>query len=102
MRKNLLMAGAMAAAAFGLGLPAYAESASSASPGAAQNVEPGKVGPGSENNAVVSPTSPDVPISKQPPPEISPPTTSGASTGEKGSGPEATTPPHNPSAPGLQ
>jgi hypothetical protein len=27
---------------------------------------------------------------------------SGSSTGEKGSGPEATTPPHNPTAPGLQ
>jgi hypothetical protein len=45
-----------------------------------------------------------VPINKQPPPEINLPTDSGSgsSTGEKGSGPEATTTPHNPSSPGLQ
>lgn len=73
-------------------------------PGGAQSIEPGKVGPGSEKNAEISPTSPDVPIEKQPPPEISLPADSGggASSGEQGSGPEGTAPPHDPSAPGLQ
>ncbi len=36
----------------------------------ADHVEPGKVGPGSEKNSQVSPTSPDIPAHKQPPPEI--------------------------------
>lgn len=36
----------------------------------AEHVEPGKVGPGSENNSQVSPTSPDIPAHKQPPPDI--------------------------------
>jgi len=36
----------------------------------AQHVEPGKVGPGSEKNSQVSPTSPDIPAHKQPPPDI--------------------------------
>jgi len=98
------MAAAIGAAIIQIAVPAYAGAASEGTPGAAQSVEPGKVGPGSENNATVSPTSPDVPISKQPPPEINLPanSSSGASTGEKGSGPEGTTPPHNPSSPGLQ
>ncbi|WP_155831106.1 hypothetical protein RLW55_04370 [Hyphomicrobium sp. B1] len=104
MSTKLLMAAAIAAAALGSSLPAFADAASNSAPNAAKTIEPGKVGPGSENNAVVSPTSPDVPINKQPPPEISLPANSGSgsSTGEKGSGPEATTPPHNPTAPGLQ
>jgi hypothetical protein len=102
MTSKLLMTAAITAAAFMPALPAFAADASS--PSAAQSIEPGKVGPGSENNAVVSPTSPSVPISKQPPPDINLPANagSGTSTGEKGSGPEATTPPHNPQSPGLQ
>ena len=36
----------------------------------AGHVEPGKVGPGSEKNSQVSPTSPDIPAHKQPPPDI--------------------------------
>lgn len=36
----------------------------------AEHVEPGKVGPGSEKNSQVSPTSPDIPAHKQPPPDI--------------------------------
>jgi hypothetical protein len=73
-------------------------------PGGGQSIEPGKVGPGSEKNSQVSPTSPSIPIDKQPPPEISAPANSGSgsSTGEKGTGPEGTSPPYNPSAPGLQ
>lgn len=102
MSSKSLMAAALAAAMFGSCLPAFADATSNSAPNAAKTIEPGKVGPGSENNAVVSPTSPDVPISKQPPPEIPPNAGSGSSTGEKGSGPEATTPPHNPSSPGLQ
>ncbi|MBS0249439.1 MAG: hypothetical protein JSR78_00050 [Proteobacteria bacterium] len=104
MSKKLLMAAAIASAALGSSLPAFADATSSSAPSAAKTIEPGKVGPGSENNAVVSPTSPNVPISKQPPPDIILPADSGAgsSAGDKGSGPEATTPPHNPAAPGLQ
>ncbi|MET1046532.1 MAG: hypothetical protein ABWX70_07495 [Hyphomicrobium sp.] len=107
MRTRLLSAAAATAAAvIALSTAAYAESASdipAQAPGGAQSIEPGKVGPGSEKNSQVSPTSPGIPISKQPPPEISAPAgTSGSSTGEKGSGPEGTTPPHNPSSPGLQ
>lgn len=73
-------------------------------PGGGKSIEPGKVGPGSEKNSQISPTSPDVPVEKQPPPEISLPADSagGASSGEQGSGPEGTAPPYNPSAPGLQ
>lgn len=104
MSAKILVAAAMSMAMLGNALPVYAGAPSEAAPGAAQSVEPGKVGPGSENNAVVSPTSPDVPINKQPPPEISLPanSSSGASTGEKGSGPEGTTPPHNPLTPDFQ
>lgn len=36
----------------------------------AEHVEPGKVGPGSEKNSQVSPTSPDIPAHAQPPPDI--------------------------------
>ncbi|MFT3732869.1 MAG: hypothetical protein QM780_15850 [Hyphomicrobium sp.] len=103
MTEKRLIAAAAAAAIIAASMPAHADSAVSPAD-RAKTIEPGKVGPGSENNAVVSPTSPSVPINKQPPPEISLPADSGAggSTGEKGSGPEATTPPHNPSSPGLQ
>ncbi|HML29333.1 MAG TPA: hypothetical protein PKE16_10930 [Hyphomicrobium sp.] len=104
MSTKLLMAAAVCAAVFANSPAVCAGAAKDGSPSAAKTIEPGKVGPGSENNAVVSPTSPDVPINKQPPPEINQPANpnSGSSTGEKGSGPEATTPPHNPSSPGLQ
>jgi hypothetical protein len=53
---------------------------------------PGATGPGSEKNAVTSPSSPDVPVSKQPPADI--PTNSGSSSGSSG-----TTGPHNPDTP---
>ncbi len=43
---------------------------------------PGATAPGSEMNAVTSPTSPELPISKQAPPEI--PANSGASNGTSG------------------
>jgi hypothetical protein len=43
---------------------------------------PGATGPGSEKNATTSPTSPELPVDKQPPPEISP--NSGAGTGSSG------------------
>lgn len=104
MSAKFLLAAAAGAAMFANSPAVCAGAASEASPSAGKTIEPGKVGPGSENNAVVSPTSPDVPINKQPPPEINLPANSesGSSTGEKGSGPEATTPPHNPSSPGLQ
>ena len=73
-------------------------------PGGGKSIEPGKVGPGSEKNAEISPTSPAVPVDKQPPPEISLPADSGSgsSSGEQGNGPEGTAPPHDPSSPGLQ
>ncbi len=104
MRTKLLTAAALAAAALTTSLPVRANSsATPPSPsGAARTVEPGNVGPGSENNAVVSPTSPSVPINKQPPPEIPANAGAGSSTGEQGSGPEGTTGPYNPSSPGLQ
>jgi hypothetical protein len=53
----------------------------------AEQVEPGKVGPGSEKNSQVSPTSPDIPTHAQPPPDINLPADSGSSgsgTGEQG------------------
>lgn len=50
------------------------------SPGA--GVTPGAVGPGSENNARVSPTSPTVPMKSQPPGDI--PASSGSSSGATG------------------
>lgn len=102
MSKTLLMAAAIATAALGSSVPAFADATSNSASSAAKTIEPGKVGPGSENNAVVSPTSPNVPIMNQPPPEIPANSGSGSSAGDKGSGPEATTPPHNPTAPGLQ
>ena len=73
-------------------------------PARGQSIEPGKVGPGSENNSQVSPTSPSIPVDKQPPPEINLPSKSGSGsgTGEQGSGPQGTSPPYNPSSPGLQ
>src|SRR5262249_613723 len=75
MRTRLLMAAALAAS-LAATLPAQAEpSAATPTPGA-QTVEPGKVGPGSENNAQVAPTSPSIPIDKQPPPEINLPANS--------------------------
>ncbi len=106
MRTRLLTAAALAAAALANSLPAYAESPVTPPAGsnAARSFEPGKVGPGSENNAVVSPTSPSVPINKQPPAEINLPSnsSSGSSTGEQGSGPAGTTGPYNPASPGAQ
>jgi hypothetical protein len=48
-------------------------------------VRPGSVGPGSEKNSQVSPTSPTIPMSAQPPPDIPHDAgTSGATTGESG------------------
>jgi hypothetical protein len=105
MRTKLFTAVALAATVIAGSLPSYAVAASDVSPhtpAGAQSIEPGKVGPGSENNSQISPTSPSIPIDKQPPPEISAPANSGASTGEKGSGPEGTAPPYNPSSPGVQ
>ncbi len=100
MRTSQLAAVAWAVAT-AVALPAYAE-APATPPGnsnAARSFEPGKVGPGSENNATVSPTSPSVPIDKQPPPEIPANANSGAGTGEQGSGPEGTAGPYNPAPP---
>jgi len=57
-----------------------------------QDVRPGGVGPGSEKNSQVSPTSPSVPTHSQPPPEI-PAGASGSSTGASG----ASNPPPPPS-----
>ncbi|MFA5957599.1 hypothetical protein [Hyphomicrobium sp.] len=108
MKTKLLVAAAMTAVAFTSSLPLLAESSANDipahAPGGGQSIEPGKVGPGSEKNSQISPTSPSIPIDKQPPPEISLPanSSSGSSSGEKGTGPEGTSPPHNPSSPGLQ
>lgn len=108
MRTRILPGAALAAAIL-VNSPVRAEPSASDiprnSPAAkGQSIEPGKVGPGSENNSQISPTSPSVPIDKQQPPEISSPSKSGSgsSTGEQGSGPEGTSPPYNPSSPGLQ
>jgi hypothetical protein len=49
----------------------------------AQDIRPGSVGPGSEKNSQVSPTSPSVPTHAQPPPEI-PAGASGSSAGASG------------------
>ena len=65
---------------------AVRENADSSS-GNAGHVEPGKVGPGSERNSQVSPTSPDIPAHAQPPPDINLPADSGSSgsgSGEHG------------------
>lgn len=104
MRMKLLPAAAVAAAALANASPTFAESPAipPAGSNAAKSFEPGKVGPGSENNAVISPTSPSVPISKQPPPDIPANASGGSSTGEQGSGPAGTTGPYNPARPGLQ
>lgn len=67
-----------------------------------QNIEPGKVGPGSEKNSTVSPTSPTVPMNAQPPPEI--PSNSGASgssSGEQGKSAPSNPAPGNPSSSGA-
>lgn len=107
MRMRILTGTALVTAAL-LNLPLRAEPSAkdtpANAPGGGQSIEPGKVGPGSEKNAEISPTSPAVPVEKQPPPEISLPADSGggSSSGEQGSGPEGTAPPHNPSSPGLQ
>lgn len=50
----------------------------------AEHVEPGKVGPGSEKNSQVSPTSPDIPAHAQPPPDINLPPDSGSSSNGPG------------------
>lgn len=52
----------------------------------ADHVEPGKVGPGSEKNSEVSPTSPDIPVHKQPPPDINLPAHSNEAGGASGGG----------------
>ena len=63
----------------------------------ADSITPGAVGPGSENNATVSPTSPTIPMHSQPPGDI--PASSGASSGTSGTaGPHDPTPPANSSA----
>jgi len=52
-----------------------------------EQIEPGKVGPGSEKNSRVSPTSADIPTHAQPPPDINLPAESGSSgsgAGEQG------------------
>jgi len=46
-----------------------------------QDVRPGKVGPGSEKNSQVSPTSPDIPAHAQPPPDINLPAGSQTKSG---------------------
>jgi hypothetical protein len=105
MRSQLLMAAALGLAALAHSSPTYADPAATGhAPGDAHGIEPGSVGPGSENSSRVSPTSPSVPANKQPPAGINVPSNAGTgvSSGEKGSGPEGTAPPHNPSAPGLQ
>jgi hypothetical protein len=61
-----------------------------------QNIEPGKVGPGSEKNSQVSPTSPSIPTHNQPPPEIYAPPASGSagsSNGEEGKSAPTSPPP---------
>ncbi|MBS0269329.1 MAG: hypothetical protein JSS54_10140 [Proteobacteria bacterium] len=104
----IILAGAALAAAILVNSPVVADPAvndiPANAPGGGKSIEPGKVGPGSEKNAEISPTSPAVPVEKQPPPEISLPAASGSgsSSGEQGNGPEGTAPPHDPSSPGLQ
>jgi hypothetical protein len=62
----------------------------------ADSITPGAVGPGSENNAHVSPTSPTIPMHSQPPGDI--PASSGAGSGTSGTaGPHDPTPPSNSS-----
>ncbi|MGO4682452.1 hypothetical protein [Hyphomicrobium sp. 2TAF46] len=103
-----ILAGVALAAAILVNSPVVAEPSAidipANAPGGGKSIEPGKVGPGSEKNAEISPTSPAVPVEKQPPPEISLPADSGSgsSSGEQGNGPEGTAPPHDPSSPGLQ
>jgi hypothetical protein len=59
------------------------------------DVRPGSVGPGSEKNSQVSPTSPTIPMDAQPPGDIPANSgSSGASTGESGS-----PGPYNPTEP---
>jgi hypothetical protein len=60
-----------------------------------QDIRPGSVGPGSEKNSQVSPTSPSVPTHAQPPPEI-PAGASGSSMGSSGTS-NPPTPPSNDS-----
>ena len=59
------------------------------------DVRPGNVGPGSEKNSQVSPTSPTIPMDAQPPGDIPANAgSSGASSGESGApGPYNPTPP---------
>jgi hypothetical protein len=62
-----------------------------------EDIRPGSVGPGSEKNSEVSPTSPSVPTHSQPPPEI-PAGASGSSAGSSGmSDPATPAPPPNES-----
>lgn len=92
MKKFLVAAGF---AALFIATPYLAQSTpESRSKGAdgSDNFRPGAVGPGSENNAVVSPTSPDVPASKQAPPDILAPS-------ESNGGASGTPGPTNPAPP---
>jgi len=99
MRKLLAATALMAVFAVG---PAFAQSVpTDATPDrgtkGADSVTPGAVGPGSENNATGSPTSPTIPMHSQPPGDI--PASSGASSGTSGTtGPHDPTPPANSSA----
>lgn len=80
--------------------PAFAEESNPPTndPGApGVTAKPGKVGPGSENNAKVSPTSPS--MTSPPPPDLPAGSSSGASSGSSGAakGP-ATDQPQTPEA----
>jgi len=73
-----------AVALFAVG-PAFAEESSSPTNDAGApgiTAKPGKVGPGSENNATVSPTSPS--MTSPPPPDLPAGSSSGASSGSSG------------------
>jgi hypothetical protein len=107
MRK-LMVSGALAA------LFAVAPALAQAAPGDAtpenpdrgakgmQNIEPGKIGPGSEKNSTVSPTSPTVPMNAQPPAEIpSNSSASGSSSGEQGKPAPSNSAPSNPPSSGA-
>ena len=96
--RNVLAAGAAFAALFAVST-AVAESLGAAPPEkngvSGEDVRAGAVGPGSEKNWQVPPTSPTIPIDAQPPADIPANSgASGASTGESGS-----PGPYNPTQP---
>ena len=99
--KKLLLTTAFAAL---LAAPLLAQTATNPTPNnpargakGTEDIRPGSVGPGSEKNSEVSPTSPSIPTHSQPPPEI-PAGASVSSTGEIGmSNPATPTPPPNES-----